>query len=196
VSESGRNGSGGLYRDELLGQVRSLCDAVGFSLARSVLRVVANVDDAGKVRDMAKLTMVFEKLQDTARGVERLRTAIGKCSAQRYAALCRDLNLASDSVDDIPDRAMLRRLLQTLEGEASQAAAEETGDGAGDLGELRGRLLREAARVSGSTNQTLGEVIQEAASGEFTLASLKSLGAADASKVEAALRKLEAISVA
>ena len=114
MNESGRNDRGGLYRDELLAHVRSLCDNVGFSLARSVLKVVANGDDAGKVRDMAKLTMVFEKLQDTARGVERLRTAVGKCGAQWYAALCRDLNLASDSVDDIPDRAALRRLLQTL----------------------------------------------------------------------------------
>jgi hypothetical protein len=196
VKESGRNDRGGLYRDELLAQVRSLCDTVGFSLARSVLKVVANVDDAGKVRDTAKLTMVFEKLQDTARGLERLRTAIEKCGAQRYAALCRDLNLASDSVDDIPDRAMLRRLLRTLEGEAAQTAAEETGDGAGDLGELRGRLLREAARMSWATNRTLGEVIHEAASGAFTLATLKSLGAADATKVEAALRKLESASIA
>jgi hypothetical protein len=49
--------------------------------------------------------------------------------------------------------------------------------------------------VSGATNRTLGEVIQEAASGAFTLATLKSLGAPDAPKVEAALRKLEGISV-
>ena len=36
-------------------------------------------------------------------------------------------------------------------------------DDGGNLGELRGRLLREAARVSGATNRTLGDVIQEAA---------------------------------
>ena len=115
ASGAGRNGRGGLYRDELLAQVTSFCDTVGFSLARNVLKVVANVEDAGKIQDMAKLTMAFEKLQDLARGVERLRTAIGKCGVQRYAALCQELNLASDSLDDIPDRATLRRLLQTLE---------------------------------------------------------------------------------
>jgi hypothetical protein len=66
----------------------------------------------------------------------------------------------------------------------------------GDLGELRGLLSREAARVSGVTNRTLGDVVQEAASGAFALASLKSLGTADADKVDAALRKLRAMAVA
>src|SRR6266849_9948567 len=35
-----RNGRGGLYRDELLGQVRALCGTVGFSLAKGVLLAV------------------------------------------------------------------------------------------------------------------------------------------------------------
>lgn len=109
--------------------------------------------------------------------------------------LCRELNLASDSVDDVPDRATLRRLVETLEREAASQAPENT-EVTGGLGELRGLLLREAARVSGATNRTLGDVIQEAASGAFTLASLKSLGAADADKIEAALRKLQAMAVA
>ena len=191
---AGRNGRGGLCRDELLAQVTSLSDAVGFSLARGVLKAVANVDDASKIRDMAKLTMAFDKLQDLARGIERLRTAIGKCGAQRYSAVCRELNLASDSLDDVPDRATLRRLVETLEGEAaSNHGAESTSV---DLGELRSQLLREAARVSGATNRTLGNVIQEVAAGAFTLASLKSLCAADADKVEAALRKLRGMAVA
>ena len=191
---SGRNGRGGLYRDELLAEVASLCKTVGFSLAGSVLKAVANVDDASKIRDMAKLTMTFDKLQDMARGVERLRTAIGKCGAQRYSAVCRELNLASDSLDDVPDRATLRRLVETLEGEvASNHGAESTEV---DLGELRGLLLREAARVSGATNRALGDVIQDVAAGAFTLASLKSLCAADAEKVEAALRKLKVMAVA
>ena len=191
-----RNGRGGLYRDEVLAQVRSLSDTVGFSLARGVLKAVANVDDASKIRDMAKLTMAFDKLQDLARGVERLRTAIGKCGAQRYSALCRELNLASDSLDDVPDRATLRRLVETLEGEAASNRAPESTEVLRDLGELRGLLLREAARVSGATNRTLGDVIQEAASGAFTLATLKSLGGADTAKVQAALRKLQAMAVA
>ena len=62
-----RNGRGGLYRDELLGQVRVLCGTVGFSLAKGVLRAVSKVEDPGKIRDIAKLTAAFDKLQDGAR---------------------------------------------------------------------------------------------------------------------------------
>jgi hypothetical protein len=202
-----RNGRGGLYRDELLGQVKALCGTVGFSLAGAVLKTVANVDAPEKIRDMAKLTMIFEKLQDLARGVERLRAAVAKAGEQRYSTLCREMNLASESMDDIPDRATLRHLLQILEreGGVNESRPTQYGGGAqgnapangeGDLGELRGRLLREAARVSGAMNRTLGDVIQEAARGAFTLATLRTLGDSDASKVEAALRELEHTAVA
>jgi hypothetical protein len=44
---------------------------------------------------MGKLTDVFARLQDLARGVERLRAAASKAGRARYSALCRDLNLAS-----------------------------------------------------------------------------------------------------
>src|SRR5262249_43203038 len=182
---AGRNGRGGLYRDELLAQVRSLSETVGFSLARSVLKAVASVDDASKIRDMAKLSTAFEKLQDLARGVERLRKAIGRCGAQRYSALCRELNLASDSLDDVPDRGTLRRLVEALEAEAASNHGSESAEGAADPGKLRGLLLQEAARVSGATKRILGDVVQEAADGAFTLATLKSLGEADVAKVEA-----------
>lgn len=202
-----RNGRGGLYRDELLGQVKALCGTVGFSLARTVLKTVANVEAAEKIRDMAKLTMIFEKLQDLARGVERLRAAVAKAGEQRYSSLCREMNLAGESIDDVPDRATLRQLLQILEPEAGVTQSRTTQnsegapgnaptDGESDLGELRGRLLREAARVSGAMNRTLGDVIQEAAKGAFTLATLRTLGDSDASKVEAALRELEHTAVA
>jgi hypothetical protein len=119
-----------LYRDELLARVTSLSDTVGFSLARGVFKAVASVDDASKIRNMAKLSMVFEKLQDLVRGVERLQTAIGKCGVQRYSALCRELNLASESLDDVPDRATLRRLVQTLKAEAASNQSSESTEGA------------------------------------------------------------------
>lgn len=193
---------GGLYRVELLGQVKALCAAVGFSLARSVLKAVADVDDPTKVRDTAKLTMMFEKLQDLARGVERLKAIAAKVGADRYSKLCREMGLVSDSLDDIPDRETLRRLLQTLEAEAGpdqNGTAKDNGERArsndDDLSTLRGRLLREAARVSGAANRTLGDVIQEAAKGVFTLSTLKALGAADVGKVESALRVLEEMRV-
>ena len=117
------NGKGGLYRQEVLDQVKKLCATVGFSLSKNALRTVANTEDPDKIRDMAKLTEVFARLQDLARGVERLRAATTKVGDARYSALCRQLNLASESVDDIPDRRVLRRLVQTLETEASAPAS-------------------------------------------------------------------------
>jgi hypothetical protein len=198
-----RNGRGGLYRDELLGQVRSLCGTVGFSLAKGVLRAVAKVEDPSKIRDIAKLTAAFERLQDMARGVERLRAAVTKAGDQRYSAVCRELNLASESIDDIPDRTVLRRLVETLEGESrptqssngmgNGAAGNGNQSGAASLSELRGRLLHEANRVSSAARRPLADVINEAAKGTFNFASLKTLDAADIGKVLAALTELERI---
>lgn len=188
-----KNGRGGLFRDEMLGQVKALRETVGFSLSTGVLKTAGNVDDAGKIRDMAKLTAVFERLQDLARGVERLRAAIGKVGERRYSELCREMNVASDSVDDIPDRATLRKLLQILESEAGLKQTNSSPKDGANLGELRGRLLHEAARVSGATNRTLADLIEKAAKGAFTLATLHSLPESEAEKVAAALRELERI---
>ncbi len=196
-----KNGRGGLYRDELLGHVKALCGTVGFSLSKGVLQLVAKVEDPDKIRDMAKLTAAFEKLQDMARGVERLRAAVAKAGDQRYAALCRELNLASESIDDVPDRAVLRRLVETLEGEsgAPQTPNDTSNGAAGNgsqrdtagLSELRGRLLREANRVSGATGRSLAVVINQAANGTFTFANLRTLGAADIRKLQTALAELQ-----
>ena len=196
-----KNGRGGLYRDELLGHVKALCGTVGFSLSKGVLRAVAKVEDPDKIRDMAKLTAAFEKLQDMARGVERLRAAVAKAGDQRYSALCRELNLASESIDDIPDRTVLRRLVETLEGGSTQTPNGTSNGAAGNgsqrdtagLSELRGRLLREANRVSGATGRSLAVVINQAANGTFTFANLRTLGAADIGKVQTALTELERI---
>ena len=196
-----RHGRGGLFRDELLGQVKALCGTVGFCLSKGVLQAVAKVEDPEKIRDMARLTAAFDKLQDLARGVERLRAAVTKTGDQRYSALCRELNLASESIDDIPDRTVLRRLVETLEGEGSStqtpsgtgdgAAGERKQSGAASLGELRGRLLHAANRVSGATRRPLAEVINQAAKGSFTFANLKTLGEADIGKVVTALAEIQ-----
>jgi len=196
-----KNGKGGLYRGEVVEQVKVLCDMVGFSLSKSVLQAMAKVEDPEKITDMVKLTAVLEKLQDTERGVERLRAAVAKAGDRRYAELRQELNLASDAIDDIPDRMVLRRLVETLEGEVNRAQtsnggdnaarSESQSDGAAALSELRGRLLQQARRVSGATRRTLAEVINEAAKGAFKFGNLKDLGPEDAGKVRDALAALE-----
>ena len=192
---AGRNG---LYRDEVLGQVNALCGSVGHSLSQCVLRTIANVKDASRIHNMAKLTNVFEKLQDTARGVERLRAAIARTGDQKYAALCRELGLASESIDDIPDRAVLRSLVEALEREsgAPSAATHTNGNGSGQsqassLSDLRGALLQEANRISSASRRSLADVINEAAKGRFSFSTLSTLGDADMDNVRAAPQNLQ-----
>lgn len=200
-SGAAKKGKDGLYWGEVLEQVKMLCDKVGFSLSKSVLKAVAKVEDPDKISDMVKLTAVFEKLQDTERGVERLRAAVAKVGDHRHAALCREVNLASDAIDDIPDRMVLRRMVETLEAETNSAQTPNSGDdsgvseahpdGAAILSDLRGRLLQQASRVSGATRRTLAQVINEAANGAFKFANLKDLNPEDAGKVRDALAALE-----
>ncbi len=118
---NGRRGNG-LYGVELRSAVEKLSKEVGFGLSRSVLKSVANVDAVTKVRDMAKLSTVMEKLENLARGVARLHAAIDKVGLERHQQLCQELNLPSDSIDDIPDCHVLRTLVDTLEREAAEAA--------------------------------------------------------------------------
>ncbi len=94
-----------------------------------------------------------------------------------------------------------RRLVETLELESgsTQAPSGTSNGAAGNgsrhdtagLSELRGRLLREANRVSGATGRSLAVVINQAAKGAFTFANLRTLGAADIGKVQTALTELQ-----
>jgi hypothetical protein len=108
----------GLVQQETLAKVKQLCETVGFGLSKFALQKYGGVSDASKL-GFTKLTTVLEKLTDLANGIERLRTASAKLSNGRYAAICRELNLASDSLDDIPDRDGLCALLKRVEAEAA-----------------------------------------------------------------------------
>lgn len=191
----------GFYRTEVLEQAKRLTDAVGFSLSRCVIRSIAKVDDITKIRDIAKLTSVLEKLQDTGRGVQRLKQAMSKVGSMRYAQLCKEADLASDSIDDIPDRATLRRLIDVLEAESGTDSGRRSGGGdhaapsaptsaSHGLVEARGSLLREATRVSTATRRSLADVINHAANGAFHFSALSWLGEADLPAIQAALQNL------
>ena len=91
-------------------RVQALSDQVGFSLSRSVLMAVAKVDTPDKVA-ADSLETAAKKLEDTFRGVERLRAAIAIVGQARYSELCKGLNFASDHLDDIPDREALRKAI-------------------------------------------------------------------------------------
>jgi hypothetical protein len=196
-SSSTKNGKSGLYHKELLAQVLALSQTVGSGLAKSVLRTVAKVDNVRAIRNVARLTQAMAVLQDTARGVERLGAAIRIVGEDRYSAMCRDLNLAGGSLNDIPDRPVLRRLVEALEAEAarasdhaSNACGANDGGTTPDASEMRDRLLREARELAGLTKRTLGSVIREVGKGAFTFASLRSVSASDSANLSAALEEL------
>ena len=75
------------------------------------------------------LSAVSTKLEDTLRGVERLRTATGVVGQTTFSQLCRQMNLAGDCLDDIPDRRTLRQLIEALEREAGATPLRQNGNG-------------------------------------------------------------------
>jgi hypothetical protein len=109
----------GLVQQETLALVKQLCEQVGFGLSKFTLQKYAGVTDPSKA-GYAKLTTVLERLTDIAKGIERLRAASSVIGETEYAAICSELNLPSDSIDDIPNRETLRVLLDRVEAAANR----------------------------------------------------------------------------
>ena len=174
----------------LRARIKAVSEQVGFSLSRSVLMAVAKTDTLEKVA-AESLGTVATKLEDTYRGVERLRAAIAIVGQARYSELCRELNFASDHLDDIPDREALRKAVGILEAEAVRKTAngKSTANGAPgsssspasnpptakELGETRFALMKEAQRVAGLRKMKVAEVVDRAAKGTFTYQQIKQL---------------------
>lgn len=176
-----------LVQQEMLAKVKELGGQVGHSLSEFVLNKYGGAREPERV-GFAKLMIVFEKLTDIANGVDRLRKAAAAIGEQRYAAICREMNFLSDSIDDIPDRDALKKLLGRTEAEA----AGNTGDGkAGvNIAEARGRLLQAARKAADKTRKRLADIITEASDGKLSLDSLKNLTDADIPLVEAASKRI------
>jgi hypothetical protein len=184
------NGKNGAARDisTLTTRAKSLCEQVGFGLARSVVGSIAGVDRIDRIQDANLLSAVSLKLEDTLRGVERLRTATGVVGQTVLAQLCRGINLAGDTLDDIPDRRTLRQLIETLEKAAGtiQASAKcngnhgepprrQNGTNRNPVGAARADLIREAQRVGKLRGMRVSDVIDRAANGAFRFAELQRL---------------------
>ena len=174
--------------------MKQLCETVGFGLAKFTLQKYGGVTDASKI-GFAKLTTVFEKLTDLTNGIERLRAASAKLPEGRYATICQELNFASDSLDDIPDRDGLCSLLKRVDTESRSAKADPPQpQTTGSIADLRGKLLQAARKVADSGRAgwptKFGDVIAQATDGKVTLEQLKNLTDADSLVIAAALEKL------
>jgi len=181
---------------DLRAKVKSLCEQVGFGLARSVARSIASMENPDEIQDAGMLSAVSSKLEDTFRGVERLRTATGVVGQTTLSQLCREMNLAGDCLDDIPDRRTLRQLIEALE---RKAGATPNGNGHGgasdnrtsvgrsnELGAARADLVREAQRVGKLRNMKVSDVIDRAAKGAFRFGELRRITADSLPAVTAA----------
>ena len=197
----------GVHGQALRQQIEQLTQQVGFSLTRWALRSVAGVDELDALRVQTQMTAALEKLTDLARGIARLRASVGRAGVEVYTRFCEELNLATDSIDDIPNRDVLRQLVSRMESVAadldanSATTAERTDTKAANaskgnranIGDLRGRLLVEARRVASAQRRSLAAVIAEASRGAFTLSTLMKLTDGDTASVEAAFQDLAGI---
>jgi len=110
-----------IVQRETLAKVQDLCGKVGNGLSQFVVRKYGGVAKPEKV-GFAKLTIILEKLTDIAKGIDRLRKAADAIGEQHYGTICREMNFASESIDDIPDRDALKKLLDLVEAEAAAKA--------------------------------------------------------------------------
>jgi hypothetical protein len=111
----GQNGVAPADVTTLKARAKSLCEQVGLGLARSATKMIAATESPDRISDPAVLKALLAKLEDTLRGVERLRAAMGLAGQSSFSRLCRQMNLAGDGLDDIPDRRTLRQLIEALE---------------------------------------------------------------------------------
>jgi hypothetical protein len=111
----------------LKARVKSLCERVGLGLARSVTKSIAATENPDRISDAVVLSALAAKLEDTLRGVERLHTATGVVGQASLSRLCQQMNLACDCLDDIPNRSVLRQLIEGLEKETGAARARQNG---------------------------------------------------------------------
>jgi hypothetical protein len=180
----------------LKARVKSLCEQVGFGLARSVTKAIAATEDPEQISDAAVLSALSAKLEDTLRGVERLRAATGVVGQASFTQLCQQMNLAGDRVDDIPDRSVLRQLIEALEkgaGATPLPAKRPVAEDVKVLGAARADLVREAQRVGKLRNMKASDVVDRAAKGAFRFADLQRLTLDDLPALRAAVEILRQV---
>jgi hypothetical protein len=134
----------------LKARVKSLCEQVGFGLARSVTKAIAATEDPAQISDLAALSTLSGKLEDTLRGVERLRTATVVVGQASFSELCQQMNLAGHHLDDIPDRGVLRQLIEALERAAGAAPLRQNGASHSHLAAANGHAPTHATNGHGN----------------------------------------------
>ena len=162
-------------------------------------KAIAATEDPEQISDAAALSALSAKLEDTLRGVERLRAATGVVGQASFTGLCQQMNLAGDRMDDIPDRSVLRQLIEALEKAAgatplpSTPAKRPVSEDVKALGAARADLVREAQRVGKLRNIKVADVVDRAAKGAFRFTDLQRLTLDDLPALRAAVEILRQV---
>jgi hypothetical protein len=176
-------------RDALLLRVRNLRERVGEGLLGFILNKHAGGAKPESL-DADALNAILPKLSDIANGIDRLRKAAGAVGDAQYSAICRDLNLGSESINDIPDRDTLQRLLGRVEAEAAGMNGTGRSPVKGRIGDARGRLLQAARKLAEKSGKRFADVIAEASDGKLSLDGLRDLTDADVALVSAVTARM------
>jgi hypothetical protein len=176
-------------QDEMLAKIRNLRHKVGEGLSRFVLEKYAGGAEPETVGH-ATLNTIFQKLADVGKGIERLRRAAAAVGDARYSVICRELNFASESINDIPDRDALQRLLTRVEAEAADNNGGARSSSMRGIGDARGRLLQAARQMADRTGRRLADIIADASEKKLSLEALRDLSDADVPLVSAAIARM------
>jgi hypothetical protein len=174
--------------EEMLARIRELRQKAGRGLSQFILDKYAGGTDPERL-DPTQLAAIFQKFTDIGNGIDRLRRAAAAVGSARYTVICRELDLVSETVDDIPTRDALQRLIARVESEA----AGRNGNGAHStrsIGDARGRLLQAARQMAEKTGKRLADIIANASEGKLSLEALRDLTDADVPLVSATMARI------
>jgi hypothetical protein len=176
-------------REEMLAKIRELREKVAQGLSQFVLKRYAG-DAEPEAVGQTTLTTIFQKLTDIGNGIDRLRRAAAVVGDARYSMICRELNFASESINDIPDREALQHLLARVEAEAAGKNGDHRSALTRGIGDARGRLLQAARQLADKTGRRLADIIAETSDGKLSLDGLRDLTDADIPLLSAAISRI------
>jgi hypothetical protein len=178
-----------LAREEMLAKIRELRQKVGPGLALFVLKESAGGAEP-ETLGQATLSIILQKLTDMGNGIDRLRRAAAGIGEERYSMICRELNFPGESINDIPDRDALKRLLARMERETVGKNGDGRSTAIRGIADARGRLLQAARKLAEKTGKRLADIIAEASDGKLSLDGLRDLTDADVPFVSAATSRM------
>jgi len=178
-----------LPREKMLSNIRELRQKIGQSLSLFLLKKYAGSLEPETV-DAATLNTLFEKFTDIGNGIDRLRRAAANVGEGRFSTICRELNFASESIDHIPDRDALQRLLERVEADSKGRNGNGRPTSTRGISDARGRLLQAARQLADKTGRRLADIISETSDGKLSLDGLRDLTDADIPLVSAAITRM------